>query len=64
MIELGDMVRLKSGGPFMTVNCVTNKTCTCVWFSDDVLRDGLFAKDALVRLIRAPEVDEGQSPHD
>jgi uncharacterized protein YodC (DUF2158 family) len=34
--EAGDVVRLKSGGPRMTIMTIGEKTATCVWFGTNV----------------------------
>ena len=40
-LELGDVVKLKSGGPKMTVNSDENsKTAECLWFVDDLGCEG------------------------
>ena len=48
--EPGDVVRLKSGGPLMTVDSVgcRNKVRTD-WFDDATLRSGDFAPEELIK---------------
>lgn len=46
----GDTVRLKSGGPLMTVESynIENETeVLCVWFKDNERLDGYFDEDTL-----------------
>jgi uncharacterized protein YodC (DUF2158 family) len=31
----GDVVRLKSGGPAMTIDGIENGHCVCLWFGND-----------------------------
>lgn len=39
--KIGEQVMLLSGGPFMTVERVTNGIVSCVWFvANDVRREG------------------------
>lgn len=45
-IKLGDTVRLKSGGPLMTVNWMGGKV-TCVWFIDDKFNSATLHREAL-----------------
>lgn len=47
---VGTIVKLKSGGPEMTVQRVPPKTdgyYTCQWFAGKKLEDGLFPADSL-----------------
>lgn len=48
----GDVVRLKSGGPPMTVETVEKKgqatIATCLWFDERQCEDGEFAVSVLV----------------
>jgi uncharacterized protein YodC (DUF2158 family) len=47
---VGDIVKLKSGGPDMTVRIVpdaTGKTYTCQWFAGKKLEQGSFPGDSL-----------------
>jgi uncharacterized protein YodC (DUF2158 family) len=49
--QVGDIVRLKSGGPAMTVTCPSWWLCfcTCAWFtSDKKLNSASFDDDVLV----------------
>ena len=42
--KVGDIVRLKTGGPEMTVEAVDAKSpdVICTWLAEDVLRHGRF----------------------
>lgn len=40
--KVGDVVRLKSGGPYMTVSNVSKELITCVWFEKQVKNDAAF----------------------
>ena len=50
-IKQGDVVKLKSGGPEMTVNFIfTDDQCQCAWFQADVMITGKFSPDALMKI--------------
>jgi uncharacterized protein YodC (DUF2158 family) len=34
-MELGNVVRLQSGGPLMTVNAIADGIVSCVWFPSE-----------------------------
>ena len=51
-IEIGDVVRLKSDGPNMTVTAIKGDTATCQWFILEILNTGEFT---LAGLERVPE---------
>lgn len=47
---VGDIVKLKSGGPEMTVRVIPtelNKSYTCQWFAGKKLEQGSFPGDSL-----------------
>jgi uncharacterized protein YodC (DUF2158 family) len=44
----GSVVRLKSGGPNMTVQQVDRSGVTCSWFDDSKAQSAIFAAEALV----------------
>lgn len=54
-IKVGDVVRLNSGGPDMTVNAKSNplggrESWECVWFDDEShLHTGFFVEESLVK---------------
>jgi len=45
----GDIVKLLSGGPDMTVSHENNNICTCLWFADDKLEKDVFNSHVLVK---------------
>lgn len=54
MLEVGDTVRLKSGGPVMTVIRIRNPEeadayCVCAWFIDDKPVEYSFVFGALAK---------------
>lgn len=57
--EKGDLVRLKSGGPTMTVSKVggpVNPPIHCKWFSDGKVQSASFGPESLTKV---EEDDEG-----
>ncbi|MGF6774928.1 DUF2158 domain-containing protein [Burkholderia sp. 9120] len=50
-LVVGDVVKLKSGGPWLTVTedkfKAGSKTVACSWFSGDDLRTEVFLREAL-----------------
>lgn len=59
MLKNGDTVRLKSGGPLMTVDdpniLVAHDHVYCSWFDkNDILRNDLFAVEALEKASKVP----------
>ncbi len=49
LFEVGDVVQLRSGGPLMTVEHVSS-TVQTRWFHNGELANGVFVKDALVKV--------------
>ena len=55
-MKAGDVVKLKTGGPNMTIDTVVNDAIKCVWFSPrpDQSWDGpysdVFKRDSLVEI--------------
>ncbi|WP_182417425.1 YodC family protein [Bartonella sp. HY038] len=47
MFKVGDIVKLKSGGPAMTAQKVDGGKATCIWFKDDRLKTAVFRKDTV-----------------
>ena len=46
-MNVGDIVRLKSGGPVMTVDSVDQGTARCVWMKDETPMERTFSIAAL-----------------
>lgn len=47
LLEGGDKVRLKTGGPIMTVQVAPDHMAYCVWFVGDKPNHGTFHQDTL-----------------
>jgi len=45
--KVGDVVRLKSNGPAMTIDEIAGTQAHCVWFNGTVLSSGYFEMAAL-----------------
>ena len=58
----GDLVRLASGGPTMTVNrrVIAGGPLECVWFVGEELKWGEFADESLVPSVEPPGSTETQ----
>ena len=48
--EIGDVVRLKSGGPPMTVEAIIDTVVGCVWNVDGTIHRGAFMRVLLVKV--------------
>lgn len=59
LIEKGMVVRLKSGGPEMTVRAVSSNQAYCEWFTESDRRQGTFDFSSLVQVRAA---DAGAPP--
>ena len=46
--KVGDVVKLKSGGPEMTVEVIADNTVSCIWFDKSKLCKRDFLEDNLV----------------
>jgi len=61
--KVGDIVRIKSGGPKMTVQKIVRSEgrnnsilfCDCVWFVNDCIGHSTFNPDAIVKEENLPE---------
>jgi uncharacterized protein YodC (DUF2158 family) len=47
-LATGDVVRLKSGGPKMTISLLTNSNVACQWFVRNILHEARFMREALL----------------
>jgi uncharacterized protein YodC (DUF2158 family) len=57
-LRTGDLVRLRSGGPLMTVNNVDGDQATCLWSTDEGnVLTGSFAITELTAPITVPAAD-------
>lgn len=63
--DMGDTVRLKFGGPLMTVLSITEQDCCCMWFGEGAkLEHGRFELEVIELVERAVRlVDTQHSPY-
>jgi len=52
---VGDIVKLKSGGPNMSVKSVYNEQYTCQWFAGKKLEQGVFPPQSLAYVDNAEQ---------
>jgi uncharacterized protein YodC (DUF2158 family) len=50
VFQIGDVVKLKSGGPKMTVESMDNDGVKCVWFDKADSKAAIFPEGTLARL--------------
>ena len=51
--KIGDIVKLKSGGPLMTVaRCDVAKKVECMWFLEGKIEVGYFPPDSLQLVVK------------
>ena len=61
--DMGDTVRLKIGGPAMTLLSVSEHDCCCMWFGErGRLEHGSFELDAVERVERAVRLVDTRHP--
>ena len=46
-IAVGQVVRLKSGGPKMTIDAIDDDGVHCIWFVKEEQKDGYFEAEVL-----------------
>lgn len=46
--KIGDTVKLKSGGPLMTINAISDNEISCQWFLDKKLNEAKFVPEVLI----------------
>lgn len=52
----GDLVKLKSGGPDMTIMSLGHTgSYLCVWFSDSKRNEGYFGEESIVKVEESDE---------
>lgn len=49
-LKAGDVVRIKSRGPSMTIDELVSTSAGCVWFEGSVLHKGRFALETLEKV--------------
>ncbi len=50
--NVGDIVKLKSGGPDMTIQVVSDTNLKCQWFAGKKLDDGRFPIESIVKVVQ------------
>ena len=56
--QVGDVVKLKSGGEAMTIEEIDGEDVTCVWFESKRVQRATFAVATLIKYVR-PSVSVG-----
>src|ERR1700730_234295 len=56
-LRSGDLVRLRSGGPLMTIKNVEGDQVNCIWTEEGEIRSGSFPVTLLATPLTTPPVD-------
>jgi uncharacterized protein YodC (DUF2158 family) len=62
LFEEGDKVRLKAGGPIMTVQVAPDHMAYCVWFVGDKPHQGTFDQDTLELVMPKAKLADAMLP--
>ena len=62
IFDVGNVVKCKSGGPDMTVECYSKKSVKCIWFNGNEIRKDSFEQDTLVLVPGANSVNKEKVP--
>lgn len=54
--QVGEKVKLNTGGPEMSVEDIQGNTCVCRWFINGIDKSGKFVDQCLVPVVRVPPV--------
>lgn len=57
-LKVGDLVKLKSSGPTMTIQSIGNNNAHCAWFVGDENKSAVFSLESLEKKLSIAELGE------
>ena len=58
--QVGDKVKLNTGGPEMSIEDVQSNICVCRWFVNGLAKTGKFVGQCLVPVVNKPPIIHGK----